>query len=197
MKKVAKEEKRDLLRKNMRKKRAELSFEEQSHLSSLAAQHLLASEVWQQAKTVFLYMAVRGEISTNLLFSTAKEQKKRIGFPLCLEPGNMVFADCNEPEHFVSGYFGLLEPTPNREHILAPEATLVVTPGVAFTERGQRLGQGGGYYDRYFASPLAKNIVRVGFCYSFQIVPELDIEPWDVPMHMLCTEKRCYSFREK
>lgn len=66
---------------------------------------------------------------------------------------------------------------------------LIIVPGVGFDMQGNRLGFGAGYYDRYLAHPSMKDTVKIGFAYSFQILPELPADPWDVRMNALCSEK--------
>lgn len=81
-----------------------------------------------------------------------------------------------------------------REHGLAEarvvsptEITAIIVPGLAFTKGGQRLGRGGGYYDRYLAS-LQPATHKIGVCFAVQIVDSLPIEPHDQKMDVVVTE---------
>jgi 5-formyltetrahydrofolate cyclo-ligase len=88
------------------------------------------------------------------------------------------------------GRFGILEPDPGACRMAGgtpPEVAVV--PGVAFDRRGFRLGFGGGYYDRLFARQETARTLRIGLAYDFQVVDRLPAEPWDQPMHALCTPK--------
>ncbi|MGA1556049.1 MAG: 5-formyltetrahydrofolate cyclo-ligase [Ilumatobacteraceae bacterium] len=64
---------------------------------------------------------------------------------------------------------------------------VVIVPGVAFTIRGDRLGQGGGWFDRLLAR-VRPDCLVVGVCFDAQIVPDLPVEPHDVRVHVLVTE---------
>jgi 5-formyltetrahydrofolate cyclo-ligase len=64
----------------------------------------------------------------------------------------------------------------------------VVVPGVAFDRKGRRLGHGYGYYDRFLAT-LPDEAVRVGIAFLHQVVPEVPVDAWDVPVHSLVTEE--------
>jgi 5-formyltetrahydrofolate cyclo-ligase len=64
---------------------------------------------------------------------------------------------------------------------------VVIVPGMAFTVRGDRLGQGGGWFDRLLAG-LGSDCVVVGVCFDAQVVSNLPLEPHDVPVHVLVTE---------
>lgn len=73
-------------------------------------------------------------------------------------------------------------------HIVPPaEISAIIVPGLAFTKHGQRLGRGGGYYDRYLAS-LPPATHKIGVCFSLQIVDSLPIEPHDQKMDLVITE---------
>lgn len=74
-------------------------------------------------------------------------------------------------------------------HVVSPsEITAIIVPGLAFTKRGQRLGRGGGYYDRYLAS-LPPATVKIGVCFALQIVETLPIEHHDQKMDVVITEE--------
>jgi 5-formyltetrahydrofolate cyclo-ligase len=82
-----------------------------------------------------------------------------------------------------------------REHGLAEaqvvspaEIAAIIVPGLAFTKRGQRLGRGGGYYDRYLAS-LPATTMKIGVCFALQIVETLPIEHHDQKMDVVITEE--------
>jgi 5-formyltetrahydrofolate cyclo-ligase len=69
---------------------------------------------------------------------------------------------------------------------------LIVVPGLAFDRKGNRLGRGRAYYDRFFArvsrpSPCPAPFFALGYCTAVQLVPELPVDPWDRPMDALCT----------
>src|SRR5262249_46021165 len=84
------------------------------------------------------------------------------------------------------GEFGILAPAPGEA--FAGAIDVCVCPGVAFTDRGERLGAGRGYYDRYLAAHPPR--LAIGFALECQIVPELPIELHDGRMDFVITEKR-------
>lgn len=88
-------------------------------------------------------------------------------------------------EDLAPGYKGIPEPAAPAP--TAPEADVIVVPGVAFTAGGTRLGYGGGFYDRYLAEATG---TRIGLCYDFQIVEDLPAGPHDIPMDRIVTEAR-------
>ena len=76
-----------------------------------------------------------------------------------------------------------------------PDKTLIIIPGLAFDERGNRLGKGKGYYDKFLAELLStsekeKILGIVGYCYDFQIIDKVITEPNDIPVDYIISDKR-------
>lgn len=189
------------LRTKMAQRRQALSPEDHAALSLAAQKSLLADPAWQAARDVLCYCAVRGEMDTSLLLQAAWRQQKRLLLPRCRPdiPGEMALACVTCAEDLVPGAYQIPEPHPDRcpEIDQPPGAcgpALAILPGLAFDRRGNRLGYGGGYYDRLLspqnvcgaASQRPKWII--GLCYSFQLVDSLPTEPWDMPMHAIITD---------
>ncbi len=184
------QEKRQLRQKFIKERTQQPS----THAYSEVAQRLLLGEdIWKKAHYVALYMAVRGEMSTHLLLEAAWQQQKCVLLPRCQpESGNMEFVPCTHLDDLVPGSFGIMEP-----HVdLAPISfakqppDLMVIPGTAFDTQGYRLGFGGGYYDKALAQEwCCAHTVCMGLCFAWQVVKNLPVAPWDIPMHALVTEK--------
>lgn len=179
------------MRKRMRQRRLEQPIERAQEDSLLAQEHLLASALWQEAQSVALYAATRGETDTSLLLAHALLAEKRVFFPRMRkgERGMMDFVRIMSPDELVEGAFGILEPMSELSGVGAEDASfdLCVVPGLVFSFAGNRMGYGGGYYDRFFTA--ARILTRIGLCYSFQIVTPWTAEPWDIPMTHICSEK--------
>jgi 5-formyltetrahydrofolate cyclo-ligase len=69
------------------------------------------------------------------------------------------------------------------------EQVAIVAPGLAFDRRGRRLGRGGGYYDRFLDDPRIGSAIRIGVCWSMQLLPEIPVDPHDVAMDWICHER--------
>lgn len=86
------------------------------------------------------------------------------------------------------GWRGLLEPAGERRVDDRCTTAVILVPGVAFDQRGARLGRGGGHYDRALAAlPRA---IRVGLAFELQVIEEVPVDPWDQAMHYVVTEAR-------
>ena len=179
------------LRAVMKKRRTALSPLEAEEASQKAQEALLESDLWNKASRIALYAAAKGETGTSLLLAEALAQHKAVFFPRVRSgaQGLMDFVQINCPQDLVEGAFGIRAPRAELPGLSAGHfvCELAVIPGLAFSSRGQRLGFGGGFYDRFFTeSPVQ---IRIGFCYSFQVVTALQTDPWDVTMTHLCSDK--------
>lgn len=200
-------ETRQTVRRAMLARRAALAAGDAATLGQRAQDALLASPEWRNARQVLLYVAVRNETGTAKLLEAAWADGKRVLLPRCIVPpradsngqpgcdNEMCLAPCACAADLAPGRYGIAEPDPARcpaidmdaEPAFAPD--LAVIPGVAFDRRGNRLGHGAGYYDRFLAHPGMARTALVGLAYAFQIVPALPVAPWDRPVHALCTEE--------
>ena len=171
---------------------------EREKASRAASAALLSLPEWQQADTVLAYMAMAQEADCSLLIQAAREQHKRLALPRVQGEKDMDFyllgADRPLAEQTCTGAWGIAEPLPSLCR-LQPEKErgriMVIVPGVAFSRDGGRLGHGKGYYDRYLARLLqgGADIVLCGFCFSLQLKDTLPRDAFDLPMHLIASEK--------
>lgn len=148
------------------------------------------------ATTVLVYVSFRSEVETISLIRKCLEKGKRVAVPLTdpLTMGLKPFAITRPEDDLEPGSYGILEPVPERAEEVAPsEIETVLVPGAVFDLRGDRLGYGGGCYDRFLDhdAPLAK---RIGLAYELQVVDRVPALPHDKPLHVLVTEKRVIRF---
>lgn len=131
------------------------------------------------------YVPVGAEADPAPLVVAARTAGCRIALPHVVDqPTPLRFLAWEDEGMLVSGPFGLLQPAADREE-LAPD--LILAPLVAFDRALGRLGQGGGHYDRAFAAyPGAR---RIGVAFSVQAVDRVPIDPWDMPLHAIITER--------
>lgn len=179
------------LRDIMRSMRTALSLNEQRELSKKACARLLSGSEWHAASVVALYMSVRGEIDCGALLQNAWEKNKKVLLPLCSadEPGKMRLVCCSGPDDLRAGAFGIQEPVENPNSGKLPPPDLILVPGLAFDLDGNRLGMGGGYYDRLLSKPGFDRCLSIGFAYSFQVVNRLPAEEHDRRVRALCTDE--------
>lgn len=158
--------------------------------ASLAAQErFLAAFPPKAGRKVALYAAVGGEVGTERIRAACLAAGTLLFYPRVMEDGNLSFYPDGGDDGWERGKYGLLEPKiPPGVAGRREGFDLVVVPGVAFDSRGRRLGKGLGHYDR-FLHGLAGTAVTVGLAFSLQLVPEVPVDFWDVPVDAVVTEK--------
>ena len=139
-------------------------------------------------RRIALYAAMRGEVGTDRIRSLCLARGVHLYYPRVMEDGELSFFRHREGDGWVAGRFGIREPqsVPDNDGVRGG-FDLVVVPGLAFDSLGRRLGQGYGYYDRFLAA-LGGTAVTVGLAFSWQLVPEVPVEAWDVPVDAVVTE---------
>lgn len=153
------------------------------------AAHFLQSELYHKSRTVMCYVSMRTEADTHAVIQAMLADGKIVCVPQVLDKcGRMRAVRISAWEDLAHiGSFGILEPSMKNPVIVMPnEIDLVIVPGVAFTLDGERIGMGGGYYDRFLSDIRA---VRIGFAFSCQIKDSLPTDVWDVKMDYLAAKE--------
>lgn len=134
---------------------------------------------------VAAYVPVGGEADPDHLVAAAAAAGCLIALPHIVDRAAPIrFLSWSADAALTAGPFGLRQPPPDAAPV-APD--VILTPLVGFDRRGNRLGQGGGHYDRAFAA--CPRAWRVGVAWSVQEVDRLVPDPWDVPLHAVITEQ--------
>ncbi len=130
---------------------------------------------FQKARIVMIYSALPDEVQTQA-FLERWRHKKKIILPTVVGD-DIIPVELAENTGFAVGDFNILEP---QNEPYTGGYDLIVVPGVAFDKKGNRIGRGRGYYDRFLCKHL--NVKRIGICFDFQLVPEVPTEPNDIKM---------------
>ena len=178
--KVNEMEKKEL-RKIIRQRKAALSCEERKRLSHEVCRKVMETEVWQEARTIFLYMAMDDEVDTRELIADGMRKGKTVVLPTCV--GNdLVLRVYEGEESMVSGAYGIMEPTGRvMEEKDYGEIDLAVVPGVAFDKDGGRMGRGRGFYDRTLRK--MPRCYKMGVCWEVQMVEKVPMDEFDIKMN--------------
>ena len=148
----------------------------------------LSQEAYKQAKTVMIYLSYKSEPDTWRLARHILSDGKRLCAPVCKSGGEMDCFLIRDPENLCLSDMGIYEPFPT-EPVQPDEIDVIVVPGCAFSEKGFRIGYGGGYYDRYLPKTHA---VTYGFFYEC-LKADFTPEPTDFPLHYIITEQHLYE----
>jgi 5-formyltetrahydrofolate cyclo-ligase len=134
---------------------------------------------------IALYMSNGDEAPAQRLAEALVLEGKQLCLPYVVDRmGGMEFRHWQPGDPLVEGRFGTRHP-PEGAAVRHPD--VIIAPLLAFDGRLMRLGQGGGYYDRAFAR--YENALRIGLAWSVQEIDEVPVDPWDVPLHMVITER--------
>ncbi len=185
----------DQLRKRNRGLRAGLSSSVQDRAAKSLCERLGSLPEYQQCERIAAYFAVNGEISLGPLIDLALSQGKLIFLPN-LGPQTLRFSPYFLQQKMRINRYQLPEPDVSDEEMLAPEALdLVLAPLVVFDAERNRIGMGGGFYDRSFAfrkEPNHPRPVLIGVAHELQKVNHLEPEDWDVQLDMVVTDHAVY-----
>lgn len=165
----------------MRALRRGLSPQEVELLSQALCVRVQHTAAYRAARTVLLYWPVQGEISPLGLLAVGG---KRFYLPRIEAPGEMTARLYTGAGGMERGAYGIPAPRANAPAVDASQLELAIVPGVAFTDAMERLGQGGGYYDRFLARTRA---YRMGVAYDFQRVVRVPQHGCDARMDILIT----------
>ncbi|WP_374604223.1 5-formyltetrahydrofolate cyclo-ligase [Arenimonas sp.] len=184
------------LRRQLQARRAALPPGERLAAADAVARHLSDQPDLREPGYVAGYWAVGGEVPLHAVqLRLAPAQVWCL--PVLQADGSLRFAPWRAGDPLVNNRFGIPEPEVEPASTLAPEAmSVVLLPLVGFDRAGNRLGMGGGYYDRSFA--FRRGVTApphlVGVAYACQEIPALDAEDWDVPLDAVATESDWLAF---
>jgi len=186
------------VRSQMRALRRGLSDQLQcSHADRLSRQ-LRQHPKYLSCKRIACYLPNDGEISPLSLMETALLQRKQLYLPV-LSPlqDSLYFAPFDENSATCTNRFGITEPACHPRHwVRAQQIDLMLLPLVAFDEHGNRLGMGGGFYDRSLAylgrRKHWKKPCLIGLAHELQKTDHLPSHCWDIPLNAIVTESNIY-----
>ena len=179
---------RNQLRQQIRKTRANLTALQQQQAEDSITQQALALIEARNAQHIALYVSFDGEISTEKLIKTLWAQDKHVYLPVLhpFNPNHLLFLRYLPDTPMLKNKFGIWEPKLNVQNALPlDELDILFTPLVAFDKQGNRLGMGGGFYDRTLQNWQNTSFIPVGLAHQCQQVEQLPTEAWDVPLHRI------------
>ena len=169
------------LRKMIREKKRAMTEAQIQQASARLAQMLYASPLYRQATTIYGYLPYNQEVRTIPMLEHALAEGKRVAVPK-VYGDEMRFLYIDDLSRVEKGYAGIPEPIDDGP--VADDSTaLVLMPGLAFDKNGNRMGYGGGFYDKFLAAE--PNHPTIALCYDFQMLPKLETEEFDIPVDLV------------
>ncbi len=190
---------KSFLRKEMRTRRNALGPAKQGAASAGLLDQLLSVTSFNSARIMAMYLVNDGEIDPVRVMQWCWENARIPTVPVVQKDGGiLVFAEVTPQTRFRENRFGIREPVMTETRIVtARQLDLVLLPLVAFDQTGNRLGMGGGFYDRTFEFLVNTGITGpelIGIAHEIQKVKQINAEPWDIPLSTVVTDKQVYSF---
>ena len=145
---------------------------------------LLENAIIKNSSNVLIYMSTKSEVSTSNILNELLKLKKNIYIPK-VEGKKIEFYKFTSISDLVLGNFNILEPIPVNK-LKNFKSSVIVVPGLLFDKVGNRLGYGGGYYDRYLEN---KNIYKIGICFKEFLIDKLNVNNYDIKMDEVITDE--------
>jgi 5-formyltetrahydrofolate cyclo-ligase len=169
------------LRKKIREQKRAMTEAQIVSASQRLAELFLNSEFYRDATTIYGYLPYNQEVRTTPMLEQALKDGKRVAVPK-VYGDEMKFIYLSDLSQVEKGFAGIPEPVADGD-VAADPTALVLMPGLAFTEKGHRMGYGGGFYDKFLSQE--PNHPTLALCYAFQMVDELPVEEYDVPVDVV------------
>ena len=174
------------LRQNMLSMRKSMNFCDVQQKSQKIFEHLKKQKEFLNSKNIMIYLSCNNEVDTTHIINFCLENNKCVCVPKITAQGVMMAVKINNLDfnnEFIKNKYGIYEPKSNCE-IKPGDIDLIIVPMVASDTKLNRIGYGGGYYDRFL---LKTNAYKIGLCYDFQLIKDalLPTEDTDIKMDMV------------
>lgn len=184
------EDRKAALRRLIRAQNAALTPRETAVSNEKIFLRLTALPAYQTAKTVFCFVGTTREIDTIPMLRDMWHRNVCTAVPLCISSGVMEarIITCMDDLH--TGSYGLLEPKAGSVAVRPDEIDLSIVPCISCDKYCNRLGKGGGYYDRYLEN---RGFLAVALCREALLSEKIPVEDWDQTVDMVITENHIYE----
>jgi len=184
------------LRTRIKEQRGQLSSDNVDRLGEAIFRNILDSNILNDKKRIAIYYSVKNEVTTEQIIKHLWSENKELFLPT-IQLNQLMFGPYKSGDTLSKNKFGIPEPVTRTEDLIAADILdLVIVPLVAFDSNCNRLGMGGGYYDRALAfrqtSSETCSPLLIGLAYELQKVNALEINSWDIPMDGIISEIKTY-----
>ena len=185
---------KERLRSVARERLASVPPAERESKSALVAERVVRLDVVRRAERLLLHRALPSEVTTEELLAAALARGQRVFAPR-VDGSRLTFLEICLATRWRRSALGVLEPQAGKAFALAARErfkTVVLTPGLAFDEKGGRLGRGGGHYDRFLHEARREDggLVAIAMAFELQMVADVPRDAHDELVDCIVTEAR-------
>lgn len=178
------------LRKELLSRRDNIPPEVRRAKNRMVRERLLSLDEFRNAGIVFFFASFRTEVDTTEMIKSSLTSGKRVLLPkVDKDRHELMLYEITDFGELSPGYMGIPEPSFQGRQMSINDADIVIIPGAGFDASGNRIGYGGGYYDRLL-SGLQKQMPVIAPAYEEQIVDSIPSEPHDIRVQMIVTDRR-------
>ncbi|MCQ2969678.1 MAG: 5-formyltetrahydrofolate cyclo-ligase, partial [Clostridium sp.] len=174
-----------LIRKRILNIRNNISSEVRNTKDKLIYYIFINSDLYKKSKDIFIYVSFGSEVNTHEIIKQAISDKKNVYVPKTnIKKKEMIAVKIYSFDELRVDNYGILEPISVDKERISSDFDIIVMPGVAFDKEGNRIGYGGGYYDKY----LEKNIIKsqkVALAYEEQILEKIESDFYDMKVNFI------------
>lgn len=176
-------------RKIVKAKKILLNARDVESYSRAVSKIFINEDFYKEAQVIYPYLAYNTEIDTRYIIEQAWSDGKIVAVPKVLDSTTMEFYVITSFDDVEIGYQGI--PEPKSSTAISPKNVLMIMPGLAFDENHNRVGYGGGFYDRYLEKKEKEGVYlkKISLAYDFQVFDNLEVDSYDIPVDSIVTSK--------
>ena len=184
-----KNDEKNLIRKQMKQLRADMTRTERFEKSMQIFEQLITVPEFKRADRIYTYVSMDNEIDTIMLIDYSLSLEKRVFVPR-VSGRDMEFYEISDISELSPGYMGIYEPDINGREPDYSRTGFMCMPGLAFDKSHNRIGYGGGFYDRYLS--VENKLYTAALAYEAQLLESIPAQDGDVRPDMIVTEENIY-----
>ncbi len=184
-----KRDEKNLIRKQMKQLRADMTRTERFEKSMQIFEQLITVPEFKRADRIYTYVSMDNEIDTIMFIDYSLSLEKRVFVPR-VSGKDMEFYEISDISELNPGYMGIYEPDINGKEPDYSRTGFMCMPGLAFDKSYNRIGYGGGFYDRYLS--VENKLYKAALAYEAQLLESIPAQDGDVRPDMIVTEESIY-----